>query len=645
MSPDGNKYSIPYLVKKYNLQFDEYGNLKGVNIPEYNRINGTEDDTVKYAKQRAQIQYYAKNVYGNNSGKEELSNKLSSTGSLSTTVESVSSSQESYNTNKTYDFSDVSGVAPDGNKYSIPYLVKKYNLQFDEYGNLKGVDIPEYNRINGTEDDTVKYAKQRAQIQYYAKDVYGKGKWGKGKWGRGGVELDSKYLNENIPSYNKIDLKNDSMTVINAKKKAIDAWYASQNNNPLHDAQLEKAKDEASGGNNIKLSSNDDRATLRKKTFFNKMMNEIPSNKIDYNNDSNNFSSLHDKIVSSVSGSNVQPTTDPSVVSKSKTLPGSTTSNVVPNYNNTPTSFSSLHDKIVAAMSRRNANSASKYGTGKFGRGLLSYINDKILGTAKDFVFGKRQKPLSEKISPSETPKTGTAVNGEETPLAPNGMPFDQNDIDYLVNNGYSKEDALKLLATDKKYTTKVENEAAIKEAEEKEKAKREKEEYEAKQPGMAKMFGWNSHKKLANYYEEKDKAAAKAVSNVEKLKMEQAKAEELKAQQEQQAQKATEIKTKEAEAKAEQANVAASSTSGGESYQEKIISLLTAAVQYLSVIAGNGGGANPSAIAQQQNMTKMKSDLKDIINGTSNIGGISDLVGGSDMSSIMKTLNLVATR
>ena len=67
--------------------------------------------------------------------------------------------------------------------------------------------------------------------------------------------------------------------------------------------------------------------------------------------------------------------------------------------------------------------------------------------------------------------------------------------------------------------------------------------------------------------------------------------------------------------------------------------------MQYLSVIAGNGGGANPSAVTQQQNMAKMKSDLKDIINGTSNIGGISDLVGGSDMSSIMKTLNLVATR
>ena len=48
-------------------------------------------------------------------------------------------------------------------------------------GNLKGVDIPEYNRINGNESLQVKYSKQRAQIQYYAKNVYGTGKWGRGE--------------------------------------------------------------------------------------------------------------------------------------------------------------------------------------------------------------------------------------------------------------------------------------------------------------------------------------------------------------------------------------------------------------------------------------------------------------------------------
>ena len=120
-------------------------------------------------------------------------------------------------------------------------------------------------------------------------------------------------------------------------------------------------------------------------------------------------------------------------------------------------------------------------------------------------------------------------------------------------------------------------------------------------------------------------------------------KTKELKAEQE--AQKAAETQAKETEVtKAEQSNVAAASI-GGESYQEKVISLLTAAVQYLSIIAGGGNGEKSSDVSKQQNMTKMKSDLKDIINGTSNIGGISDLIGGSDMSSIMKTLNLVATR
>ena len=42
----------------------------------------------------------------------------------------------------------------------------------------------------------------------------------------------------------------------------------------------------------------------------------------------------------------------------------------------------------------------------------------------------------------------------------------------------------------------------------------------------MSKMFGWDSHKKLDRYYEEKDKIA-RAKSNVEKLREEQAKAEE----------------------------------------------------------------------------------------------------------------------
>lgn len=36
--------------------------------------------------------------------------------------------------------------------------------------------------------------------------------------------------------------------------------------------------------------------------------------------------------------------------------------------------------------------------------------------------------------------------------VAPNGMDYEQNDIDYLVNNGYTKESAIELLKTTSKY-------------------------------------------------------------------------------------------------------------------------------------------------------------------------------------------------
>lgn len=490
---------------------------------------------------------------------------------------------------------------------------------------------------------------------------------GMGKWGMG------------IPDYLNIDKDNDSLAVIKAKQNALNKWYL------LHPEDVPNEEDNSKSAQ------------------------------------------------SAVETSAMHPMSKPASPNKRSTLQdiikGSNTYNRIDLKNDT---ISVQRDKAIAQGMAGAKKTYFKHGTGKYGRGFFDWFNNKVLGTARDLIFGRQQQtPLSEKLSPAETtvktkkvtnedprvtklkelartipkgfwdkypnnrpdwndinldvdgPKVDKMVQlweqekktnpnwekdytGEEdipetvytevdengNPLAPNGMAFEQNDIDYLLNNGYTKEDALKFLATDKKYTTKIEkpeenkmssSEAAIEEA--KEKAKKEKEEYEAKQPGMAKMFGWDAHKQLEKYYEEKDKAA-KAASNVEKLKKEQEKTEELKAQQEQaqQAQKATEAKTKEAEAKAEEAKVAAASTSG-ENYQEKVISLLTAAVQYLAVIAGNGGGADASTVAQQQNMTKMKSDLRDIINGTSNIGGISDLVGGSDMSSIMKTLNLVATR
>ena len=496
---------------------------------------------------------------------------------------------------------------------------------------------------------------------------------GTGKYGRG------------IPDYLVIDHDNDSNMVIKAKQDALNKWYLLHPEDMPNEEDTSKA---AQSSINVGAEQTISEEASKPRSFKDLIRGSKTYNSIDLMND----------------------TTDVQT------------------------------SKAIAQGFAGAKRTYFKHGTGKYGRGFFDWFNNKVLGTAKDFIFGKQQKTLAEKTSSAEVaavktkkitdedpritrlkdigrsipkgfwdkypynrpndwnnldldfdtlkiekmaqlwekekatnPNWETDYTGVEdipetvykevdengNPLAPNGMPFEQNDIDYLVNNGYTKEDALKFLATDKKYTTKPEENKTVSaeaaaEEEAKEKARKEKEEYEAKQPGMAKLFGWDAHKQLEKYYEEKERLAAekkktepveapKGTSNVEKLKQEQAKAAELKEQQEQ-AEKTAAIQTKEAEAKAEQAKAAAVTTDG-ENYQEKVLSLLTAAVQYLAVIAGNGGRENAATTAQQQNMVKMKSDLRDIINGTSNIGGISDLVGGSDMSSIMKTLNLVATR
>ena len=40
----------------------------------------------------------------------------------------------------------------------------------------------------------------------------------------------------------------------------------------------------------------------------------------------------------------------------------------------------------------------------------------------------------------------------DKSMIAPNGMDYEKNDIDYLLNNGYTKESAIQLLSTTDKY-------------------------------------------------------------------------------------------------------------------------------------------------------------------------------------------------
>ena len=52
--------------------------------------------------------------------------------------------------------------------------------------------------------------------------------------------------------------------------------------------------------------------------------------------------------------------------------------------------------------------------------------------------------------------ETKTTNDGKVSEIAPNGKPYEENDIQYLMKNGYSREDAITLLSKHEKYTKKT---------------------------------------------------------------------------------------------------------------------------------------------------------------------------------------------
>lgn len=68
-----------------------------------------------------------------------------------------------------------------------------------------------------------------------------------------------------------------------------------------------------------------------------------------------------------------------------------------------------------------------------------------------DYMSGKALSVEEVKSQLSNNPST-PAPKAEDTPVAPNGKLYEQNDIDYLVNQGYTKDNAIALLATCDKY-------------------------------------------------------------------------------------------------------------------------------------------------------------------------------------------------
>ena len=67
--------------------------------------------------------------------------------------------------------------------------------------------------------------------------------------------------------------------------------------------------------------------------------------------------------------------------------------------------------------------------------------------------LSKKKKKLADM---SDDPNANENLAEDKQLKGPNGLPYTQNDIDYLMNKGYTKEQAIEELKKDKKYTTKL---------------------------------------------------------------------------------------------------------------------------------------------------------------------------------------------
>ena len=140
------------LAKKYNMQFDEYGNVTGIKIPEDKAkdllITAEDSDEVRYQKQAVQIANYTNWRVDKDDKKTPKENAVE-------------------NTTR----SDLVTKALTGDEPAK--LAKKYNMQFDEYGNVTGIKIPDDKvkdlLITAEDSDEVKYQKQAVQIANYEK--------------------------------------------------------------------------------------------------------------------------------------------------------------------------------------------------------------------------------------------------------------------------------------------------------------------------------------------------------------------------------------------------------------------------------------------------------------------------------------------
>ena len=151
-----------YSEKASNVREDALGNIIGLEIPEYNRITEEDSLTVKRAKQEAQRQSYferrAKIQRENVKKVAEIPHNYSGTsyfgGGFSTVNE---------HGGEIISLSNGTTFYPQATTRNI----LQHEIRTDRLGNIRGLDVPEYNRISNEDSLVVRRAKYQAQLRQF----------------------------------------------------------------------------------------------------------------------------------------------------------------------------------------------------------------------------------------------------------------------------------------------------------------------------------------------------------------------------------------------------------------------------------------------------------------------------------------------
>ena len=151
------------VAREQTPQYDELGNIQSAQIQQFNIIKPDDDNTVRAAKRAAQEKEYARLIVEN---PQPQSATEKETFVKEQATQMVQHEKETLVKEQTVEKAQPVAEKPVA---ELPPVQPVQAPQYDELGNIQGINIPEFNIITPNDDNTVRAAKREAQERDFAK--------------------------------------------------------------------------------------------------------------------------------------------------------------------------------------------------------------------------------------------------------------------------------------------------------------------------------------------------------------------------------------------------------------------------------------------------------------------------------------------